>query len=89
MDPDAGAPVNGQMADYKIPTTLDVPTDPIVEFAENVDPSGMGVKSVAESAALPPAPAIANAVSDAIGVRIHELPITPDNILHAIREKGT
>ena len=88
MDPDAGAPVNGQMADYKIPTTLDVPTGPIVEFAENVDPSGMGVKSVAESAALPPAPAIANAVSDAIGVRIHELPITPDNILHAIREKG-
>ncbi len=88
IDRDSGAPVNGQMADYKIPTPLDVPTRTRVEFADNIDPAGMGVKSVAESAALPTAPAIANAVSDAIGVRVRNLPIRPEDVLEAIREKG-
>lgn len=86
MDQDSGTPVNGQMADYKIPTILDVPANPYVQFADAVDPAGMGVKSVAESAALPPAPAIANAVSNAIGARIRDLPITPENVLRAISE---
>lgn len=87
VDPDSGGLVNGQMADYKVPTTLDVPAAR-VEFADSVDPSGIGVKSVAESCAMHPAPAIANAVADAIGVRIRDLPLTPERVLRAMRDKG-
>ncbi|MFQ5691861.1 MAG: xanthine dehydrogenase family protein molybdopterin-binding subunit [Nitrospinota bacterium] len=87
VDPVSGVTVNGQMADYKLPTTLDVPRAR-VEFADSTDPCGLGVKSVAESAAMHPAPAIANAVADAIGVRVRELPLTPERVLEAIRGKS-
>lgn len=72
--------------DYKIPTAKDVP--PIKTFAvESNDPVGpYGAKGIAH-AGMPAPPALANAIYDAVGVRIKELPITPMKILKALEEK--
>ncbi len=57
-------------------------------FVETDDPAGpFGAKGVGEPGLVPTAPAIANAVADAIGVRIRDLPITPEKVLAALREK--
>ena len=48
----------------------------------------LGVKGVGEAGIVNPAPAIANAVYDAIGLRIHSLPIAPDKVLYALRHRG-
>ena len=78
---------NPNLVDYKIPTALDVPDiTPII--VEEPDPTGpFGAKGVGEGTLVPVAPAIANAIYDAIGVRIKELPITPEKILRALGEK--
>ncbi len=83
-----GILTNGTMVDYKIPTTLDIP--PIkYQTIENPDPVGpFGAKGMGESVLIPTAPAIANAIYDAVGVRIRELPITPEKILLALEEKS-
>ena len=57
-------------------------------FIETVDPHGpFGAKGIGEPTTIPTAPAIANAIAHAIGVRIKDLPITPDKILKALKEK--
>ena len=84
---DNGQMLNPSFSDYRIPLPLDVPeVKPII--VESVDPEGpFGAKDAGEPPAhLGPA-AIANAVYDAIGVRIKKLPITPDKILQALRRK--
>ena len=59
-----------------------------LEFIETDDPSGpFGAKGVGEPALVPTAPAIANAIHDAVGVRITSLPITPEKVLAALRAK--
>ncbi len=70
--------------DYKIPCLLDVP--PIsYELIENGDgPGPFGSKGVGEVAAVPIMAAIANAVEDAVGVRITQLPITAEKVLAAL-----
>lgn len=78
---------NDNFTGYLIATTLDVPevTSIIVEEEE---PSGpFGAKGVGEPTLIPTAAAIANAVYDAIGVRIYSLPITPEKVLSALAEK--
>jgi len=56
---------------------------------EDPDPSGpYGAKGIGEPGLVPTAPAIANAIYDAVGVRIKDLPITPEKVLAALREKG-
>jgi CO/xanthine dehydrogenase Mo-binding subunit len=78
---------NPNLVDYKIPTALDVP-DIMSIFVEESDPTGaFGAKGIGEGCLIPVAPAIANAIYDAIGVRIKELPITPERILKALSEK--
>jgi len=58
-------------------------------IVESNDPNGpYGAKGASETAILPGPPAIANAVYDAIGVRIHDLPITPDKILMALANQS-
>ncbi|MCX5909511.1 MAG: hypothetical protein NTY64_20660 [Deltaproteobacteria bacterium] len=58
------------------------------QFIETIDPHGpFGAKGIGEPTTIPTAPAIANAIAHAIGVRIKDLPITPDKILQALREK--
>ena len=82
-----GVLTNGTMVDYKIPTILDVPP---IEYRtlENPDPNGpFGAKGMGESVLVPTAPAIANAVFDAVGVRIKDLPVTAEKILSALQEK--
>jgi xanthine dehydrogenase molybdenum-binding subunit len=57
-------------------------------FIETDDPYGpFGAKGVGEPGLVPTAPAIANAIQDALGVRVHDLPITPEKILRALKEK--
>jgi CO/xanthine dehydrogenase Mo-binding subunit len=62
------------------------PIDPII--VETIDPEGpFGAKGMAEPANNPTAPAIANAVYDAVGVRIKDLPITAEKVLKALKER--
>ena len=81
-----GRVLNANLHDYKIPTSLDVPEmiPIIVEAPSSKGP--FGAKGVGEPVVTPTAAAIANAVYDAIGVRIKELPLTPENVLKAIEE---
>lgn len=82
-----GKVVNPDFRDYKIPTAADVPKIEAVTI-ETDDPFGpFGAKGIGEPGLVPTAPAIANAIYDAIGVRIKELPITPEKILRALKEK--
>ncbi len=82
-----GKVLNPDFADYALPTALDMP--PIeTMLVETDDPAGpFGAKGMAEPANIPTAPAIANAVYNAVGVRIRDLPITPEKVLKALREK--
>lgn len=78
--------VNGNFADYTMPTADALP---MLEsgIVESMDPNGpYGAKGASETAILPGAPAIANAVFDAVGVRITDLPITPEKVLAALRQ---
>ncbi|GBE25876.1 4-hydroxybenzoyl-CoA reductase subunit alpha [bacterium BMS3Bbin02] len=73
------------LLDYKIPTALDMP--PVETFlVESDDPEGpLGAKEVGQGPLLPVIPAVANAIHDALGVRIDEVPITPQKIVAALR----
>ncbi len=82
---DGGKVINPSFADYKIPTSMDVPpiTPIIVEAYDETGP--YGAKGLGEPGLVGVAPAIANAIFDAIGVRIKELPITPEKIVDALK----
>ncbi len=82
-----GEVMNPNFRDYKILTAKDVvPIEAPV--LETHDPDGpYGAKGIGEPGCVPTAPAIANAIYDAVGVRIKDLPITPERVLAAIREK--
>ncbi|HEX4825073.1 MAG TPA: molybdopterin cofactor-binding domain-containing protein [Candidatus Polarisedimenticolaceae bacterium] len=74
--------------EYKSPTTLDMP-DVDTELIEHPDPRGpFGAKEVGQGPLLPIMPAVANAVYDAVGVRIDETPVTPEKILKALDDKA-
>jgi 4-hydroxybenzoyl-CoA reductase subunit alpha len=81
-----GRVVNADLAEYKIPTMLDMPEVKTI-IVESNEPNGpFGAKEVGEGAIMPTIPAILNAVYDAVGVRIHELPLTPERVYSAIQE---
>jgi CO/xanthine dehydrogenase Mo-binding subunit len=74
--------------DYKIPTTLDLPVRIESEVVENGDgPGPYGAKGMSEGALLPVAPAIAAAVRDATGIVIRDLPLTPERVWRALRDR--
>jgi CO/xanthine dehydrogenase Mo-binding subunit len=82
-----GRILNPNFRDYVIPGPLDLPPVQSI-LVEPVDPSGpFGAKGIGEPALNPVPSAVANAIYNAIGVRITELPITPEKILRAIRIK--
>jgi CO/xanthine dehydrogenase Mo-binding subunit len=83
-----GRVMNPGFRDYQMLTAMDVvPIEPVI--VEPLDEDGpYGAKGVGEPGLVPTAPAIANAIYDAIGVRIRDLPITPEKILAALKEKG-
>ncbi|MBL7192074.1 molybdopterin-dependent oxidoreductase, partial [bacterium] len=83
-----GRIVNANLAEYKIPTALDVPPLESI-IIESHEPNGpFGAKEVGEGAIMPTIPAILNAIYNATGVRINELPVTPERIREAIRKKN-
>jgi CO/xanthine dehydrogenase Mo-binding subunit len=83
-----GRVLNPGFLGYKIPGAVDMTTEIEVKFINTFEPHGpFGAKAVAEFAAIPIAAAIANAVSDAIGVRLKKLPITPEDILLALSSR--
>ncbi|WP_066238338.1 xanthine dehydrogenase family protein molybdopterin-binding subunit [Anaerosporomusa subterranea] len=84
-----GKPLNNDFVDYKIAAATDTPEMNIIllETGPQVD-GPYGAKAIAEPAMVPTAPAIANALYDALGIRICELPLTADKVLAAIRKQG-
>ena len=79
---------NPSMLDYKTLTMHDMP-EVVVEIIEDPDPNGpFGAKEVGQGPLLPVMPAIANAIHDAVGVRIDEVPITPVKVLRALEMKA-
>ncbi len=84
---EGGRVVNPAYINYALPRAADLPSVRAV-IVDGYDPAGpYGAKSVGEMSIIPPGAAIANAVHDAVGVRIRELPITPDKVLTALAEK--
>jgi xanthine dehydrogenase YagR molybdenum-binding subunit len=88
IDASSGTPLNPTMHDYKIPTLADAPLIEAV-LLDGADPiaNHTGARGLAEPPIIPTAPAIANAVSNALGVEIDALPITPWRVLEAIRRR--
>ena len=80
IDPDSGRIYNNNMLDYKVPTIMDLP-DLTADFVETHEPTNpYGSKSLGEPPVLTPAPAIRNAILDATGVAINELPLNPKTL---------
>ena len=83
-DGPTGVTLNASYLEHKCPTILDYPDIQVI-FADVVDPVGpLGAKALGEVPCVGVAPAVANAVYDAIGVRFTRLPITPDRVLQAL-----
>lgn len=84
---EGGRVVNPSYLHYAMPRSADLPSiRPVIVNGE--DPAGpYGAKSVGEMSIIPPGAAVANAVADAIGVRVNELPLTPDKVLTALAEQ--
>jgi 4-hydroxybenzoyl-CoA reductase subunit alpha len=75
------------LLEYKSPTTLEMP-DVVTYLVEDPDPNGpFGAKEVGQGPLLPIMPAVANALHDALGVRVDEVPITPDKVLRALEAR--
>ena len=89
---DKGEVMNPNFRDYKVLTAADaVRVRPVIVETEDRD-GPFGAKGIGEPGCVPSAPALANAIYDAVGVRIRELPITPEKVLRALKEharKGT
>ena len=88
IDAETGKIYNNNFLDYKIPTVVDVP-DIGCEFVETYEPSsGYGNKALGEPPIISPPPAIRNAIYDATGVPIYELPMTPHTLFRYFKKAG-
>ena len=86
IDTDSGNPLVANLDAFKIPTAKDIPVSFKTIIADVVDPVGpLGAKAIGEPPLAPPAAAIANAVHDATGVRLKDLPITAEKVLAGLR----
>lgn len=84
MDAQSGVVLNPNYETYKVPGIADVPPIDVILFQM----PERGVIGIGEPVHIPTAAAIANAVANAIGVRVHEIPITPDRVLSALGQTG-
>jgi CO/xanthine dehydrogenase Mo-binding subunit len=86
LDLESGAPLALNLQDFKFPTLADLPSiEPVL--IERDDPFGpYGAKALGEPPLVPVAAAIANAVCDATGVRIRDLPITAEKVLRGLNK---
>jgi xanthine dehydrogenase molybdenum-binding subunit len=82
-----GRVVNPSFVDYRMLTALDTPPITAI-YIEKPDPTGsFGAKGLGEPPIIPPAPAIANAIFDATGIRVKEIPITAERLYYALSKK--
>jgi xanthine dehydrogenase YagR molybdenum-binding subunit len=88
MDDETGRMVNSNWRDYKIATSMDIP-EIVPLFVDIVDPriNILGTKGLGEPPRIPASAVIGNAVYNAIGAHIREIPMTPDKVLRALKEK--
>jgi xanthine dehydrogenase YagR molybdenum-binding subunit len=88
LDETTGTLVNPNLRDYKVATAMDMP-EIIPLFVDMVDPriNILGTKGLGEPPRIPIAAATANAVYNAIGVHVREIPMTPDKVLQALKRK--
>jgi CO/xanthine dehydrogenase Mo-binding subunit len=85
---DSGHMINAQLRNYRIPAFADIPRTEVY-FADTKDAFGpLGAKSMSEAPIYPITPALANALTDATGIRFHDLPFTPDRIYRRIFESS-
>ena len=84
-----GVMLNSSFLDYRMPTSLDVPMIDTVMIEVPNPKHPFGIRGVGEAPIIPPLPALAIAVSNAIGVKMSDLPLTPDVILVALESKGS
>ncbi|MFW6293435.1 MAG: xanthine dehydrogenase family protein molybdopterin-binding subunit, partial [Spirochaetota bacterium] len=90
MDPTTGRFVNANLSEYRLPTAVDVPqVDSIFIGPPDERSNNTGAKGAGEPPIIPPAAAIANAVYDATGVRMRDLPLTRKRVLAALEEGAT
>jgi CO/xanthine dehydrogenase Mo-binding subunit len=82
---DEGSMANSSFLDYRMPTSLDLPKieTVIVEVPNPLHP--YGVRGVGETPICPPIPAIANAIKDAVGVRLYKTPMNAGSIVDALK----
>lgn len=90
IDHATGIILNPNLEDYVLPTALDVPSiDSSFIDDSDIDANGIGAKGLGEPPIIPTAPAIANAIAEAIGIRFLSLPITRAKIIEALQKTGS
>jgi CO/xanthine dehydrogenase Mo-binding subunit len=88
LEYEGGQPLNANLVDYRVPTFTDLPREFHSALVENGDgPGPYGAKGMGESGIVSVAPAIANAVFCATGARIYDLPLTPERVWRALKDK--
>ena len=88
FDKKTGKLLNGNFAEYRLPTALDMPPVLSLTLDDSWEPNGpYGLKEVGEGATTPTMGAVANAIYDAIGVSMTELPITYEKVWRALKDK--
>jgi CO/xanthine dehydrogenase Mo-binding subunit len=86
---EGGHLLNGTLLVYRVPRADDVPRDLECRFVENADGSGpFGAKGAGEGSLIPVSPAVANALTRLTGIRLRELPLTPERVWRALRARG-
>jgi len=84
-----GQPLNASLVDYRVPRFTDLPALFTSALVQNSDgPGPYGAKGMGESGIVSVAPAIGNALFNATGVRIRDLPLTPERVWRALRDRG-
>jgi xanthine dehydrogenase YagR molybdenum-binding subunit len=90
IDHKRGVVLNANLEEYKLPTVADIP--PIIHAQVNLPDlaaNSTGVKGIGEPPIIPTAPAITNAIYDAVGVRLRHIPLTRQRLVAALAEQGT
>lgn len=84
-----GRPLNDSFLDYRLPTMMDIPEIiPVIVEKENAKIPD-DIRGVGEPPTAPTAAAVANAVYDAVGIRVNQLPLTPERVYRALQNKET
>ena len=82
-----GQPLNASLVDYRVPRFTDMPENFTSTLVENTDgPGPYGAKGMGESGIVSVAPAVGNALYNATGARVRDLPLTPERVWRALRD---